>query len=213
VSAPQTEGEQRNSYREQRRELRRKRRALTPQQQRDHARRIARQLLRLGLLRSSRRVALYLANDGEPDTGYLIEKLRKRGIRCYLPVVATYPKYKMVFCHYPQGARLHPNRYGIGEPLSCRHRAPPWGLDVVLMPLVGFDGAGNRIGMGAGYYDRCFGYLLRRYHWRRPRLIGLAHSCQRLPQIAARPWDVALDGVVTEQETLLLCGLHRASGM
>jgi 5-formyltetrahydrofolate cyclo-ligase len=74
-----------------------------------------------------------------------------------------------------------------------------WTLDLMLVPLVGFDGACNRIGMGGGFYDRTLAYLRRRRHWRRPRLIGIAHECQRVDRIDPRPWDIPLDAVVTEQ--------------
>ena len=68
----------------------------------------------------------------------------------------------------------------------------------MLVPLVGFDGAGNRLGMGAGYYDRTFAFRHARRHWRGPRLIGVAYDCQEVDAIDDRAWDVPLDGVVTE---------------
>jgi 5-formyltetrahydrofolate cyclo-ligase len=64
---------------------------------------------------------------------------------------------------------------------------------------VGFDGECNRLGMGGGFYDRTLAYLRQRTHWRRPRLIGIAHACQRLDRIDPRPWDIPLDGVATEE--------------
>jgi len=69
----------------------------------------------------------------------------------------------------------------------------------VLVPVVGFDRRGNRLGMGAGFYDRA---LRRRLDagrpWRRPRLVGVAFARQELPGIAASAWDVPLDLIVTE---------------
>jgi 5-formyltetrahydrofolate cyclo-ligase len=74
------------------------------------------------------------------------------------------------------------------------------GIDVVVLPVVGFDRRGNRLGMGAGYYDRA---LRRRQDaaraWRRPLLVGVAFACQELPAIPASPWDVPLDLIVTER--------------
>ena len=52
--------------------------------------------------------------------------------------------------------------------------------------------------MGGGFYDRTLAYLRQRTHWLRPRLIGLAHECQRVERIAPQPWDIPLDGVATE---------------
>ncbi len=91
------------------------------------------------------------------------------------------------------------NQYGITEPdpdstqLVCRGR-----LDLVLVPLVAFDGNGNRLGMGAGYYDRTFHFLRHRRHWLKPRLVGLAFDMQRVADLQPAAWDVPLNAVVTE---------------
>ena len=69
----------------------------------------------------------------------------------------------------------------------------------MLVPLVAFDGAGNRLGMGGGFYDRTFAYRARRRRWRKPWLIGVAYEFQRLKSLPQRPWDVLLDGVLTER--------------
>jgi 5-formyltetrahydrofolate cyclo-ligase len=95
---------------------------------------------------------------------------------------------------------MRANRFGIPEPTSKgRHIRPARHLDVLLVPLVGFDSTGNRIGMGGGYYDRTLAFLNRRRQWRRPRLIGIAHECQRVAAIEPRAWDVPLQAVATER--------------
>ena len=66
------------------------------------------------------------------------------------------------------------------------------------MPLVAFDMRGNRLGMGGGYYDRTFAYLLNRRRWRRPILIGVAYEFQGVDSLTTRPWDIPLHGVATE---------------
>ncbi len=98
------------------------------------------------------------------------------------------------FIHSPE-APLTRNRFGIEEPpLSA-----PWintrALDLVLAPLVAFDDQGNRLGMGGGFYDQHFGALPKRLH---PLLVGVAHELQRAEALPAAPWDVPLDGILTE---------------
>jgi 5-formyltetrahydrofolate cyclo-ligase len=70
---------------------------------------------------------------------------------------------------------------------------------VVLLPLVAFDAGCNRLGMGKGYYDRSFAF--RRYgNSSRPRLLGLAHECQKAEQVAMEAWDIPLDGIITDRQ-------------
>ncbi len=66
------------------------------------------------------------------------------------------------------------------------------------MPLIGFDAHGGRIGMGGGYYDASLAFLAVRRVWRRPRLIGVAFSAQEVEYIPLDPWDIPLDGILTE---------------
>lgn len=92
--------------------------------------------------------------------------------------------------------RMMRNRFGIPEPAQSR-RQPPGMLDLVVVPLVGFDAACNRMGMGGGFYDRSFAYRLTRRH-AGPRLVGLAFDCQQVAELPVAPWDVPLDVIVTE---------------
>ncbi len=139
-----------------------------------------------------------MAADGEPDVLDLIRQL-PRGRRWYLPVLRGHARGRLWFVRYRPGQPLKPNRFGILEPRQ-RGRAiqPISGLHLVLLPLVGFDADCNRLGMGSGYYDRSLACLGLRRYWRRPRLVGIAHECQRVERLVVQPWDVPLDGVVTE---------------
>ncbi|TVQ87654.1 MAG: 5-formyltetrahydrofolate cyclo-ligase [Chromatiaceae bacterium] len=182
-----------------RRDLRAARRALSPRQQRQHAAAVARHLGRNPRLRRVRRIALYLPADGEVDPGPLRERLARPVRRWYLPVLRQHPRGRLWFVRQRRGERLRRNRFGIPEPLRRSGAIlPGHALDLVLVPLVGFDGRCNRLGMGGGFYDRSLAFRRWRRHWQRPLLIGLAHECQRVAQIAARPWDVPVDAVVTE---------------
>ena len=91
------------------------------------------------------------------------------------------------------------------------HRIHGARLDLALVPCVAFDGSGQRLGLGAGFYDRHFGYLNWRVSWRRPRLLGLAFECQRVAHLAPQPWDVALWGVVTESGVYGRAAPHAAA--
>ena len=182
-----------------RRECRQRRRALTPQQLRAYSWQLSQRIIAHPMFRRSNHIALYLPNDGEPDLTAVIKVAERRGKQCYLPVLYPGSTPRLWFAPYRSTDLLLVNRFGIPEPdLSWHHMRAPWSLDLVLLPLVGFDADRNRIGMGGGYYDRTFSYRQRRRVWRRPRLIGSAFEVQRLPQVPIDSWDVPLDGVITE---------------
>ena len=151
------------------------------------------------VFRNSRRIAFYLPNDGEMDPGPLLRRAWSMGKLCYLPVLDALGANRLWFAPYHAGDALQMNRYGIPEPV---HAARAWvragALDLILAPLVAFDRHGYRLGMGGGYYDRSLAFLHRRYHWRRPRLYGLAFEFQRVGHLQPAAWDVALDGCFSD---------------
>ncbi len=196
-----------------RRSLRACRRSLPPHVQRAHAEAAAGHLLRRLHLLRNRRIALYLAADGELSCEPLARRLRALSKRLYLPALRRPFHPKLWFREYRANEPLIPNRFGIGEPrLHPGGQRAAWALDLILMPLVGFDPAGNRLGMGGGFYDRSLAFRPRRSAWHRPLLIGLAHECQRLDNLPTNPWDVPLDAVVTEAGFFRLRANNRNHG-
>jgi len=183
--------------RQLRRELRAKRRALPDAMRAQADRAIHAHLRSLPEYRRARRIALYLAFDGEPSLGPLVEAARRQRKRLYVPVLRG---MTMTFAELERGAQLTANFFGIMEPrLGGKVRARE--LDLVLTPLVAFDDRGVRIGVGRGYYDRAFKFLRHRSHWRRPKLLGVAYELQRVGLLTPSSWDVPLWGAVTEAGT------------
>jgi 5-formyltetrahydrofolate cyclo-ligase len=183
-----------------RRELRRRRAALSSDVRSHHSDRLVRHLALAHELRGSRRIALYLPNDAEIDPTGLFERPLRPGRRLYLPVLRPGPNARLWFARYEPGERLVLNRFSIPEPVARGRRLTrPLDLDLVLVPLVGFDRHGHRLGMGGGFYDRSFSFLRHRTRgWHRPVLIGTAFACQQIDEIPPEPWDVPLDAVATE---------------
>jgi 5-formyltetrahydrofolate cyclo-ligase len=158
-------------------------------------------LCRSPLFLNSRRIALYLEEDGEIATDLILNRASKLKKQCYLPVLRPSPQQGLWFAEYRPGDCLLRNRFGIEEPcIRSRRQTPPWGLDLILLPLVAFDLQGNRLGMGGGYYDRTLAYLTSRKLWRKPKLIGIAHDLQKATKLERKAWDIPLDGIVTERE-------------
>lgn len=183
--------------------LRASRRRLTPHEQRQHALAVTKRIRSTRAFLSASRIALYWPADGELDPRPLMAIAEHLGKDCYLPVLspigAGKQGRKLWMARHRPSERMPLNRFGIPEPAGRgRHLIAPRRLDLLIVPLVGFDHRAHRIGMGGGFYDRTLSYLRHARHWRRPRLFGIAHECQRLERIEPQPWDVPLDAVFTE---------------
>ena len=76
-------------------------------------------------------------------------------------------------------------------------------LDLILMPLVSFDDNGNRLGMGGGFYDRSLEFLRHRTRWHKPQVFGIAYDFQRINGLTPDPWDIPLQGVITDRAVYL----------
>jgi 5-formyltetrahydrofolate cyclo-ligase len=179
-----------------RRELRRKRRALSAHQQQQAAQSLVSTIKPQISAAKTPRIAMYWAMDGEIELMPLISYCLEQNIVVYLPVLHPF-KPKLWFAPYSPDAQLLNNRFGIPEP-QIKHRVQPWQLSTVLLPLVGFDEQGGRMGMGGGFYDRTFAHASAWPH--QPKLIGVAHECQKLEQVPLEPWDIPLHSILTDQD-------------
>jgi len=193
--------------RRQRQIMRARRRALNPFAQKKAALQLALRLLRQAPVLRARRIALYLAHDGEIDPLRFAMLAHARGKQIFVPVLRHFPADHLLFTPWQRQARLRRNRFGIGEPAQGQ-RFRVQELDVVLMPLVGFDAAGGRLGMGGGFYDRTLAWK-KRTPTRPPVLIGLAHACQELPAMVAEPWDIPLQAIASDRRWLPAVRLSR----
>ena len=183
-----------------RQQIRQRRRALTPEQQTQFALQAADRMMAYppGLLAQT--VAVFLSFDGELDTLPLIDQLWRAGKRVYLPVLHPFSPGNLLFLHYHPSSELMVNRLKIREPkLDVRDVLPLSQLDVLVTPLVAFDAAGQRLGMGGGFYDRTL------QNWRQHRLqpVGYAHDCQQVDALPTEQWDIPLPAVITPSKTWL----------
>jgi 5-formyltetrahydrofolate cyclo-ligase len=153
-------------------------------------------------------VAGYWAVGGELPLNLVPGRLHGRGQSYYLPVLA--PGNQLNFAVWKPGVAVHANRHGIPEPSDAGELWQPQQIDVVLVPLLGFDRAGNRLGAGGGYYDRSFAFLRERDRPTQPLLVGVGYHFQELPEVTAESWDVPLDFVATDSE-LIDCAAQRGA--
>ncbi|WP_101925721.1 MULTISPECIES: 5-formyltetrahydrofolate cyclo-ligase [Luteimonas] len=160
---------------------------------------LASQLLALPMLPTTGYVAGYWASDGEIGLHVFQVHLPPGLIYC-LPVLHD---DTLRFAPWRAGDPLVTNRYGIPEPdVEPASALPAADMALVVTPLVGFDARGQRLGMGGGWYDRSFAF--RQQTSSPPLLVGAAFASQQLDALDAAGWDVPLDAVCTESETLLM---------
>lgn len=144
------------------------------------------------------KVACFLSFDGEISTQSTLKLITKLGAHCYLPKLRPYKPNRLWFMPYQQNTSMANNRYGIAEvDLPINKAIAVSQFNVVLLPLVGFDLNGSRLGMGGGFYDATFAHL--RNSKDRPLFIGLAYEMQKFEALPSDPWDLPLDGVCTEK--------------
>ena len=183
-----------------RKALRAKRRALSALQHAARSALATKFITRLPQFASGRRIALTLSFDREIDTAALIAAARRRGVRLYSPVIIDKRHSRLRF--YPLEKNTRRGTYGILVPHRMHHPVSPRWFDLIVVPLVGVDGNGRRLGMGGGFYDTATGFRRQRKAWRGPRLVGFAFDCQRAASVYAESWDLKLDDLATES------GLH-----
>ena len=149
------------------------------------------------------RVAGYWAVGGELPLHAALAALVARGQHYHLPVLQ--PGRRLAFAPWHTGAELRTNRYGIPEPATTpADLVAPEALDLVLMPLIGFDRRGHRLGTGGGFYDRSFAFLKGGARPAQPVLVGIGYSFQETDELPAQDWDIQMDFVATDRE-LIAC--------
>ncbi len=148
-------------------------------------------LARIPVLRDANLVAGYRAVRGELDIDAPLRFLIERGATVTVPRVVG---NDLEFAVWTPDESSADGPFGVPEP-TLPSTVPLTGHDVVLVPLVAFDGSGHRLGQGGGYYDRA----LARRRDRHPVIIGIAHAFQEVHAVPTEPWDVALDAVVTDE--------------
>ena len=194
INTTDTISAQRDALRKQ---LRRRRKALSTQQLDRAACDLTAQLLATQLIANQRNIAAYLPVAGEIDPLPTLQFCRDRGLKTFLPVIH---ENVLLFGAYDEHTRLVSGQYDIPVPdCGISQMLQPHQLDLVLVPLLGFDAHCNRLGMGGGYYDRSFAF--RQQHGREilsPVLCAVAHECQKVNAIPTEPWDVRMDMVVTD---------------
>jgi len=177
------------------------RRSLSPDAYRARSGLIEQRTLSLPTVSTAQVVHVYwaLQERGEVDTRLIIAALRRRGAEVVLPVVQSFDPDTPTLEHrrYQGPSSLETNRWGIPEPTNTERVAPET-LDVVLVPALGVDRSGQRLGHGSGYYDAFLASVPC------PRIALVYEDCL-VPSLPTAPHDVPMTTLVTEQNVIDAC--------
>jgi 5-formyltetrahydrofolate cyclo-ligase len=134
-------------------------------------------------------VAFCWPYKNEYDARHIAAQLRRLGAITALPVVVA-PKTPLIFREWRPGVALIEGTLGIPYPADSRELRP----DHVLLPMLGWDGDGYRLGYGGGFFDRTLAAMEKR-----PRVIGVCYEQAYMKTIYPQPHDIPADFVVTER--------------
>ena len=168
--------------------------ALSEQSHKIFSASICKKLMALPAYPSANKIGAYLNFKNEVDLTPFFQSVWQENKTLYLPVVTDYEQHTMAFALFNEGDQLVKNRYGINEPENKNELIGAHELDFVVVPMVGFQEDGARLGTGAGFYDRAFEENQHAF------LCGVAFECQKTT-FEVHLWDVAMDCVVTEEKT------------
>lgn len=175
--------------RNQRAHLLDRRKDLTSRERRQASRRIVDTLHDQVPSLVEARLGFYWPINGEIDLRPLIRNLLSKGAQAALPVIVNKNQPLEFWQWDPQTKLCNRGLWGIPTPVERRLVQPT----ILLVPLLGFDGRGYRLGYGSGYYDRTLAAALQR-----PLTIGIGHEFGRLHTIHPRPHDVPMDAIITD---------------
>lgn len=152
------------------------------------ANKIQQKLFKLTEFKQAKNIAVYLAINSEVETQAIIEFCWQQHKNVFLPLVQK--DFSLRFFQYQKEDLLQKNSWGILEPSTDKKNIAINELDLVIVPIVGFDEKNNRLGMGLGCYDRAFAGKKAK-----PLLIGLAYAFQKI-EITPNTWDVKMDKII-----------------
>lgn len=165
--------------------LAQKRRLLSKEDIAEQSSKVVAAVEQMPSFQSAKTVLIYYPTHNEVDLLSLIKRYKKEKIFLF-PVVH---RKTMTACPYEGNAKMHRGKFNIPEPTTEPYVGD---IDLILVPGVGFDKRGNRLGRGGGYYDKFITRL-----GRKTLLVGVGYDFQLVEEVPANRWDKRLDYVVT----------------
>src|SRR5512145_533476 len=167
-----------------RRILRQRKDAMLPEDRLEKSRRICRHLM--AMIGNNETVMVFTSKEKEVNTKPLIMALFRQGNPVVVPIIVK-EDCSLRLSYLRDFSALVPSTFGVPEPIGSEIPALGNDIDTIILPMLGFDRAGGRIGYGAGYYDR---FLSKNPNLRK---IGIAYGCQEVENIPVDENDIRMD--------------------
>ena len=180
--------------------LRQRKEAMIPEDRLEKSKRICRHLIRL--IRDGETVMVYTSKEKEVNTIPLITTLFERGNPVIVPIIVK-DDISLRLSYLQDFSVLVPSTFGVPEPIGSEIFATGEDVDTIILPMLGFDRIGGRIGYGAGYYDR---FLAKNQNIRK---IGIAFACQQYDNLPVDENDIPMDYIITEEGIVYSKGRER----
>ncbi|MGD1003902.1 MAG: 5-formyltetrahydrofolate cyclo-ligase [Methanoregulaceae archaeon] len=169
--------------------MRERREAMTPAQRIEKSLKICKFIM--GLIHDRETVMIYSAKEMEVNTKPIIKTLLKRGNPLVVPIIVK-EDISLRLSYLKDLSVLIPSTFGVPEPIGSEIPARSEDIDTIILPMLGFDRNGGRLGYGAGYYDR---FLARNPKIRK---IGIAFGCQETETVPVDDNDIHMNCIITE---------------
>jgi 5-formyltetrahydrofolate cyclo-ligase len=169
--------------------LRQKKEAMLPEERLSKSQRICRHLM--NVISDGETVMVFTSKEKEVNTRPLIMALFGQGNPVVVPIIVK-EDYSLRLSYLRDFSALVPSTFGVPEPIGSEIPAAADDIDTIILPMLGFDRKGGRIGYGAGYYDR---FLSKTPGLRK---IGIAFACQEVDNLPVDENDIRMDAIITE---------------
>ena len=178
--------------------MRERREAMIPAERLEKSRKICGTVR--GLIRDGETVMVYSSKDLEVNTRPLIGDLLASGNPVIVPIIVK-EDVSLRLSYLEDPSVLVLSTFGVPEPIGSEIPARAEDVDTIILPMLGYDRTGGRLGYGAGYYDR---FLARNPRIRR---IGIAFSCQEAEKIPCDENDIHMNLIITEEGIIYTDGM------
>jgi 5-formyltetrahydrofolate cyclo-ligase len=178
--------------------LRQRKDSLTPEERLTKSTRICGYLL--DLISDGETVMVYTSKEKEVNTVPLISTLLKHGNPIVVPIIVK-EDISLRLSYLKDRSVLVPSTFGVPKPIGSEIPAAANDVDTIILPMLGFDKHGGRIGYGAGYYDR---FLSKNQTLRK---IGIAYACQEVEHLPVDENDICMDYIITENGVMYSKGM------